>query len=293
MIISIQIENLNSLKEVLNSECDRVRFGSEFCEFKIPSLNLLKKAYKLITDRGKEFAYITPKLSNISIRKVKQHLDFLNENGPINIIFNDLGLLQLLQKYPNLKPHMGRQLVYIPARCPWPEITVGGSISRWMARRRVEKIFYQTSLNHELTIQFFRNYKVENVDLDWIPKCFPHYDYIVRNGFNLSLHLYLIPVTLTRKCHMARLLGEKEPEKCSRPCETYGFVLKRKDLGIELFLWGNVVFKMIEPAEKELKEAFKIKISEFVIPLNPLTKIKNEKEINNIIQLIRSSKSKK
>jgi len=275
MIISIQTENLSLLKVALDSNCDTVRFGSEFCELKIPRLKLLKKAYKLTTDRGKELDFVTPRLSDSGLQMIKEHLDFLNGNGEVNVIFNDLGLLNLLHRYSNLKPHMGRQLVYVPARCPWPEISVGDYFSRWMSRRRLAKIFYQTSLNYGPTIQFFQKYGVKNVDVDWIPKCFPHYNYMIENGLNLSLHLYLVPVTLTRKCHMARLLGEKKPEECSKPCKTQAFVLRHNELGIKLFLWGNVVLKMIEPSKRGFKMISRIGVSELVTPLNPVIKVGN------------------
>jgi len=65
-----------------------------------------------------EFAFITPRLSNNGLRKIKRYLDFLNGKEETRLIFNDLGLLNFLVKYSNLKPHMGRQLVYVPARCP-------------------------------------------------------------------------------------------------------------------------------------------------------------------------------
>jgi len=152
-----------------------------------------------------------------------------------------------------------------------------------MASRRVAKIFYQTSLNYDPTVQFFQKYGVKNVDMDWIPKCFPYYNQLIRNGLDIFLHLYLVPVTITRKCHTARLLGEKKFEECSRSYRTRAFMLKNNSLGIKLFLSGNAIFKVIKPSRKELKKMSEIGISELVTPLNPILKIENSREINGLI----------
>lgn len=290
MIVSVQVDNLEYLEKALSSDCNRIRFGPEFCENLMPSLDCLKKSYALTLKKGKDFTFVSPKLSNQGLKGIESLLKFLDQEGNVSVVFNDLGLLSILERFRNLKPHMGRQLVYIPARCPWPEITVGGFPKRWLSKISLSKIFYQTSLNYELTTYFFQNYGVKSVDVDWIPKCFPYYRHIVESGFNLSLYLYLVPVTITRKCHTARLLGEKEWRKCSRRCEANFFVLERDDLEIKLFLFGNAVFKMTGPKRSNLKKISRL-VSEIVIPLNPVTKTAIEEDFGGISELITELKS--
>lgn len=290
MIISVHVNDLENLKEALNSDCDRIRFGPEFCEILMPSLDCLKKSHDLTLKNGKDFALVSPKLSNQGLERIESFLKFLDQKGNVSVVFNDLGLLPILERFRNLKPHMGRQLVYIPARCPWPEITVGGFLKRKLSKITLSKIFYQTSLNYDLTTHFFQIYGVKSADVDWIPKCFPYYRHIVESGFNLSLYLYLVPVTITRKCHTARLLGEKEWRKCSRKCKTNFFILERDDLEIKLFLLGNTVFKMIKPKRSDLKKMSRL-VSEIVIPLNPATKAVIEEDFGDIGNLITELKS--
>lgn len=282
MKFSVQLDNIKMLDEALESSCDGLRYGSEFCEWKIPTLDMLRQVYTLTNDRGKEFTYVTPKVSDVSLERVRRQLAYLDSRGEVCVVANDLGLLSILGEYPNLKPHMGRQLVTVPARCPWPQITQYGA--GFLETRQVAKIFYQTSLNYEPTIQLCKKYGVQGADMDWIPPCFQHLDFLVENGLSLSIHVHLVPVTMTRRCHTARFLGEEEPEECSRPCYTRAFLLRQKTLGQELFLHGNVVFRLTQPSEKDVNKLYESKVDELIITMNPITKIENRREVDDLIQ---------
>lgn len=283
---TVQTDRLETFNEAVKSNCDNVRFGSEFCEWKIPTLDLVKEAYVLAKDNGKDFIYITPRVSDRGIKNIQGHLEFLNTAGRIVVVVNDFGVLNVLKQHPNLRPHLGRQLIYIPARCPWEQITeneVG-----FITKRQVSRIFYQTSLNYIATIRFFQDYGVQGVDVDWIPECFSAYDFISRNGLDLSIHLHLVPVTITRRCHTARFLGEKNLENCRRPCYFRTFVLKHDVLEIELILCGNAVFRLKPPSREEVKQLHGIKVTELVLTMNPATGIENRQGINDFLQRLQS-----
>jgi len=108
MKFSVQTDNLATLKEALKSKCTDIRFGSEFCEYAIPSLDEIAEAYERIRIKKKGFKYITPRVSNSGIEKLRKHLNYLDEKEGINIVFNDLGTLNLLKSCKNLTPHLGR-----------------------------------------------------------------------------------------------------------------------------------------------------------------------------------------
>lgn len=280
--VSALTDSLMMLEEALESNCDGIRFGSEFCEWKIPSLESLEKAYALTNHKKKDFVYVTPHVSDDSFEKIHDHLDFLNGIGKIGVVVNDLGVLNIMEQYPNLRPILGRQLIYMPARYPWEQITEY-KVSL-QARRKVERIFYKTSLNYEPTIIFFKSFGVQRVDLDWIPQCFPNYDFLVKNGLDLSVHLHLVPVTIARRCHTARFLGENSLEGCSRPCQTRAFLLKHDILDIELFLHKNAVFSFVEPTRKEARKLRRNKIAEFVVTMSPVTRIESRREMDALIR---------
>ena len=171
MNIAIHVGNLTLLKEALVTSCQKVRFGSEFCMYAIPTDEDLKHAYNLIKDAGKDFVYVTPRLADSAMDKIRRHLILLNDLGGATVVANDLGTILVLREYQALKLHLGRQLVYTPSRCPWKTITEH-TVSIF-TNRKVKEIFYQTALNYEPTITFFKELGAVGADVDWIPELFP------------------------------------------------------------------------------------------------------------------------
>jgi len=294
MRFSVQVEETGILKEAITSSCDKIRFGTEFCDVKIQPLSVLEEAYALAEEAGKDFAYVTPRVSESNIAKMYEQLEFLNEKGRIDVVLNDFGMLNVLRRYPNLTPHLGRQMIHVPARCPWLEpglkevvfhpLRIITRTKRLMSSS--EDIYSQTSLNNSSTIRFFQGLGVQGVDLDWIPRCFPYYDFLTKNGLSLSVHLHLVPVTITRKCHTARFLGEKSPQSCSQLCKTKAFLLKREEFRLEFFLHGNAVFSLIEPSEKDIRSLLENDVSELVITMNPVTRILGRQELDTLIHQV-------
>lgn len=296
LVFSAQAESLKAVEETVKSNVDVIRFGSEFCERKIPSLQTLKAAYRLTEDSGKRFIYVTPRLPGKALEKVRRQLKFLTSMEAA-IVVNDLGLLNVLTAQPELDIRLGRQLIFIPARCPWKLgfkdfLLLTLSVKLKMDRGKVADLFHQTNLNYKPTIEVFRKCGVKGVDLDWIPECFRGYRFLTENGLKLSVHLYLVPVAVTRKCHSARFLGEKRLDRCGKPCYGSFFRIVHDKLGVEMFLHGNVVFRLVKPKRKDLKKLLDSGVSELVIPVSPIMKTLSCREIDgvveNIILLVRS-----
>ena len=211
MKFTVHLESIGLLKEALECNCDGIAFGGEFCEWKIPTLNDLKNIYENVIKNDKKFVYMTSILSNIGIDKLRDQITFLKDRGNAEVVIGDFGLLNLLSDYNGLTLRLGRPRVYIPGRCPWSQITRTPNPS-FITRYNIEKIFYQTNLNYLRTLELYKNYGIFNANVDWIPKVFPYYKTIIKNGFKLSVYTHVIPVAITMKCHMARFLNETEPE---------------------------------------------------------------------------------
>ena len=283
---SVQAGNLHTFREALESSCTSVRFGSEFCMYDLPTEKTLIEAFRLSNDAGKGFAYVTPRVSDDALTEVSRHFEVLNRLGTVKVVVNDLGTLSILRRFPNLKPQLGRQLVYIPGRCPWLQITENPA--SFFAKRKVEQIFYQTALNYQPTIQFYREMGINAADVDWIPQSFKHYKELVKRGVNLSVHVHLVPAALTRKCHTARLLGEESLDSCSKPCHSGAYKMENEALKIGLFLQGNGVFRIIEPRKKEADQLGKIGVSELVLTMMPITGIQTVKDIQLVVGSLQS-----
>ncbi|MEM2094384.1 MAG: hypothetical protein QXI32_03705 [Candidatus Bathyarchaeia archaeon] len=285
MRITIQAERIDLLKEALASKCNGVRFGSEFCEWKLPKLEALTEAVEEAMEAKKAFTYVTPLLSNRGVRELREHFTYLNGLGGIEVVVGDLGALNMIQNYRGLQPRLGRSRVYIPARCPWPQITRMPNPT-FLTRRKVEKIFYQTSLNYRRALEYYRALGVTGADVDWIPKCFPYLEQVVKRGFRLSIHTYAIPVTVTERCHMARLLGEKEPALCTFPCLRRTFKITQKELGRSFMLQGNVVFSLVEPEQRDIRELHRMGVEELVIPAGPVSRLMTTKDMDAAITVL-------
>ena len=282
MKFTVHTEALDHLKEALKCRCDGIRFGAEFCEWKIPSLEVLKEAYDAVKDSGKTFTYVTPILSNVGVNKIRDQLTYLRGQNDLEVIIGDIGVLNLLQEHNGLHLRLGRPRVYIPGRSPWDQITRLPNPS-FFARRKVEKIFYQTSLNYGRAIEYYKALGVEGADVDWIPKSFPYFKKIIKNGFRLAVYTYAVPVSVTMRCHMARFIEEREPALCSKPCINSALNIEQKELEKSFVLHGNVVFRLVQSVNRDVKTLRRMGVEEMIIPMGPVSKLRTAEEVNEAI----------
>ena len=286
MDIAVQTDNIRTLREALKSHCTSVRFGSEFCEHLLPNLGVLGEAYELTREAGKAFTFVTPRLSNIGIHKLEEHLPFLSEEGEVSVVVNDFGAFDLLRDYPNLHPHLGRHLFMVPARSPWVERHLSRKGLPPQREEWIRALFASTSLNYLPTIRLYRRHGCQRADIDWAPQAFPSFRSLVEEGLRLSVLLHLVPATFTPRCHTARFLGEESPERCSRPCQSRAFLLRNEVLdsvGVRLYLHGNAVFRFVEPSKEGVADLRQLGVAELVLTMNPLVSISNAEKINSLI----------
>jgi hypothetical protein len=286
MKISVQTDNLRLLREALSSSCSGVRFGSEFCEHLLPNRGMLEKAHELAFEEEKEFTYVTSRLSNAGIERLRKQLPFLSEQGGVGVVVNDFGALHMLRHYANLRPHLGRHLFRVPARRPWTDGIIQREDPSSERARWIRDLYSTTSLNYQPTIELYHRHGCQRADVDWIPRIFPSFGFLVENGIRLSVHLHLVPVTFTRKCHTARFLGEKSPGSCSRPCLRRAFVLKSEVLeeyGLEFVLHGNTVFRVVQPLGADAVALQKDGVDELVLAMNPVTGLDTARRIDDLI----------
>jgi collagenase-like PrtC family protease len=301
MKIAAQADDLKLLEEASRSECEIIRFGPEFCEYNLPSREILREAYSIVGAQKKEFMFVTPRLSNGGIENVRKLFAFLDEKGSTSIVVNDLGTLNILPHFRNLKPRLGRLMLRVPARSPWADkIAQEGLIAvrryprvdqlvpgGFFVKRWYEKLFSYTSLDYVPTIEFYRSRGVRTVELDWIPRLRARHASLMRQGLKLSVHLGQFPVTMTRKCHTARFLGEESPETCSKPCLKEAFVLKSRILDVELLLLGNAVFSPGLASPEDVGKMKKANISELIVNMNPITDIDSVEKMDELISCLK------
>ena len=150
----------------------RIYFGNEFCRFLIPDKEDLKQV--LLKIPKKYFSLTTPAVINdFDISKIIKLFNVLVEYKPDSeVIINNLGLLQVLQKYKSLKPVLGRILSHLVFYFSEKEIRV-----------KVDMV------------SLFKQYKIERFEIDNYEKS------IINNmGLSISMHVPYAYVTNTRWC---------------------------------------------------------------------------------------------
>ena len=151
------------------------------------------------------------------------------------------------------------------------------------AKQRLENAFSSTSLNFETTLEFYWNKGVRRLDIDWLPRILPSLRHLIKYGYSISIHLDSFPISVARRCHTARFLGEKNPSKCSKQCTKQAFLLKYDSYDLELMLQGNAVFQMVQLHQNDSSDLEKVGVTEFVVTINPLSGLDTKEEIDNML----------
>jgi hypothetical protein len=174
----------------------------------------------------------------------------------------------------------------VPSRSPWADSVIQSEPASSEKGSWIRRLYASTSLNYQATMRLYGSHGCGEVDVDWIPRVFPSYGSLVESGLAVSVYLYLVPVTFTRKCHMARYLGEEDPEQCSMPCLRTAFLLRNEVLeavGTDFLLHGNTVYRVIEPTTEGVAELDRLGVTELILPMNPLTGVDSAEKIDDLI----------
>lgn len=260
-LVESSFECGKKLKQTINSwndfvklmDVSRVYFGTEFCQFLLPSLNEMEKAFTFILDRKLKVSFVTPIVTDYGVKRLTILLDYISKHyKETEIIFNDWGVLQLIkEQYPDLQCVAGR-LIDKTLRDPR------------LSHNDYQNIFNEDGLKYlqhpSITSASYQRHLENNgitrVELDLLPQGI---DIAQRLPFSLSVYIPFGHVTTGRQCMMRMLsLPEQEKfilnDKCSRGCKKYVQLMKKKqgtfigDLNelstytVELFRKGNTVF---------------------------------------------------
>lgn len=196
----------------------RVYFGNEFCQHLIPSLASVKETYGAARDRGWRFSLLTPYVTDEGLDKLRPLFAFLETQGePVEVVFNDWGVLQQLSSFPHLKPVHGRLL---DKRLRDPRITGLYKSAPIPIRTAVQRSNVTTSAY----LALLRRHGVELVELDNVMQGL---DIDFRNTpVGAALYVPYGFVATGRVCLIASLHQPQRerfrPEtKCHHECQQY------------------------------------------------------------------------
>ncbi|MBM3245253.1 MAG: hypothetical protein FJZ15_05620 [Candidatus Omnitrophica bacterium] len=229
------------------SECDerfdRVYFGSEFCENKIPSIDQLDKAVSFSESRGLKITFVTGHVTDIGIerlRKISSHLKKTGLPNGFEVVINDWGLLSVFEDCGCIFS-LGRLLIRQKTD---PRIAKANFPSE------VLSILRDVNINDELA-QFMKERNILRLEFD---NSYQGIEFTNNYGFLMSLYLPFGYITTGRTCHYFYLKrGQKSgfirDKLCSSECEEGSVILNNKNFPGELFLRGKTLFfKNDDPA---------------------------------------------
>ncbi len=235
-----------------NLEFSRLYFGQEFCEYLIPSLGELQKAYYFSQQLGWDFTYVTGYLTEHGLEKTKENLEFLSKEGKdIEVVANEWGLLSVLHKtYPSLKPVLGRMLIKQKRMArftssAFPINMRGIDVPIEEIGKNQQSALRNLNLSIPVYREELKRLGVERAELDIVPQ-----------GVNLEPKLWGIAfscyypwayVTCGRNCSTAATVDSAREyvvvdKPCPRPCRKINRSSNAGQFNTFIFQRGNGVF---------------------------------------------------
>lgn len=227
---------------------DRLYYGYEFCERLLPTKDELKKAIEFSVNHGKKFTFLTSYVSDTGIERIKELLKVIKSNlkqliQP-EVVVNDLGIMNLLEKEKDITIIAGRLLVK-QKRDP--------RINYLNLSNNEKDYFKQFSLDSDNNQCFISKFGIKRIELD---NTFQG----IKRQSNLQASLY-VPycyVTTTKLCYMAKadkhLRYLRKIEDCDKQCQKYDVYMTNDKMKTKFYLKGNTVFYRNDKIQENIKE---------------------------------------
>lgn len=227
---------------------DRLYFGVEFCEIKIPTPDEVVAALAFADGQGLEFTLVTPYVADRGLAAIQKAAGALPRDGRAEVVVNDYGALSLIRDIrPDLNPVFGRLLTK-------QKRGFGVSAHQDDAPLALAAHWRLANIDTPVLRSYLENLDISRVELDNLAGGF---DSDLRgSGLKGSLYHPYGYVTTTRYCPWA-FNGTGWPNLrgvCGRSC-LRGMIKKKGEVFSQaLYLAGNAQFYETEalPAEKEL-----------------------------------------
>jgi hypothetical protein len=209
---------------------DRVYFGAEFCERRIPSGRELEAALTLCAERRLPMTFLTPWCTDAGIKALRPLLGLLPQRTEVAI--NDWGVLELVASR-RLVPVLGRLLVKV---CRNPAVH---------ARTRGLPFYRRANLDGEGFQAFLLEHGIRRVELDNIRQ---GYSFKLDAGLKASLYRPYVYVASGKKCPVAAgtwaAAGRpgRVPGACRSECLPNVFCAELGRTGRVMLVKGNTHF---------------------------------------------------
>lgn len=230
----------------------RLYFGQEFCEYLIPTLDEVNKAYYISRQLGWDFTYVAGFSTDTGIEKIRKNLEFLNhENQDIEVTVNDWGLVNIIHsEFPALRPILGRLLVKqmrlarFPSTQP-PFNMKGLDASMVDIAQNQKRMLRRLNLSIEAYREELIRLGIKRAEIDIVPQGVE----IDPLNWNISFSTYYpwAYVTGSRNCSTAAIDDPRREyvvvdKPCSRACRRFNRTSNVDQFRTNILQRGNTVF---------------------------------------------------
>ena len=216
---------------------ERIYFGSEFCQLRIPNISEVKKIIEIAREGNIKLTMLTPICSNNEMGKIE---NILREYGNIlrqfdfEVVINDWGMFDILENYPYAVKVAGRSLLNYKKDPRFSKLPV------------IPDEMKYNEAQSEVMQDFLHEKGCTRIEFD-------NLEYLL-NGlektkkFCFSVYLPYVCVTTTRLCRMqdGNLFdvenGLRLYNVCDRKCEKYLLELQNEDIGEKIYVRGNTQY---------------------------------------------------
>ena len=198
---------------------DRIYYGVELCEKRIPSPRLLKEMLHICDSSGKPLTLMTPLVTDRGIEQLEPLLQMLAEHDEkAEVVVNEYGALMFIrEKFPSLQVVMGRVLM---RQKKDPRVAA-------IRDEKIRGYFSGSILDNPYFCKFIREQGVERVEVDNLPHADPP-----QTDFSMSIYYPFVLITTSRNC---------VAETCEE-CTLVHYNLYHPIMGDELIFYGRSQF---------------------------------------------------
>jgi hypothetical protein len=234
----IKATYINNIKTIDNVMANRIYFGEEVCEKRIPKVREIKILIKKLKELNLKLTFVTPYVTNNGLEKLENIITLLsNELKEFEVVFNDWGVFYFIKNYDNIIPVCGRLLNKMKRD---PRISNALNVNN--VTIDYKNYFGNTNLNGKYIRNYLTKNNVERLEFDNV---FQELTFKLPSNISGSIYYPYIYLTTTRLCrfHKKNLYSInhtlKIPKNCNQNCKNKMIKLKNENLRENIYLYGN------------------------------------------------------
>lgn len=220
---------------LLRPDFQRLYFGNEFCSWRLPSAEELKRVREAAREQGVGFTFVTPYLNQIGLKQVLKILEWFSPAEGTEVVVNDVGFLEMLsrEKWEGVIV-IGRLLTRQQRGAGWKNST--------FPKDGAARYLRSCNLDSPSLVEWFHTrYGVRRFEIDNLIQGVEIKP--LSSDIRLSVYYPFIYLTTSRRCPWSFNGREwRNLEDCSSPCRNRILILNPEEGGRPILMGGGTQF---------------------------------------------------